>query len=1385
MRPRQEIKKTNLLLLAILSALVLLSPGFLAVLNVPAAYAATTILNVSNNDGSSILPKIAVSEDGENIYLVWQDATPGNNEIFFASSADEGLTFGEPTNISNSDGLSSFPQIAVSGENIHIVWQDTSPADDIFVASSSDGGSSFGEPVNVSNTTNGVSASPQVAVAEDNVFVTWHDSSTGDLEVLFAASDNGAASFGEVINLSNTTDGVSASPQIALSGNGTIHVVWQDTFPASDIFMSSSVNGGANFTEPINISSTEEDGSFSPRVAVNGEAIYVTWQDSSPGNNDIFFASSTDEGSAFNVTNISQNAGLSVSPALIADPGTENVFVTWADNTDTGGAFDIFFASTTDGGSNFSDPSNVSVNSGQSSLPQVHLISGTETVYLSWMDNSLDISNSEIMLGASPDGGETFGCTINVSNNPTSSSIPQLILAPNSETVHVVWQDPIEPGNFEVLLHSGLVPAETSMTIDEVSNTSPKWDLDVVEVAGTVGSGAETTDTVTVDWGDGSATEDIPVDGCDWGPVSHTYPPSALASNPNQLSATLFSANGTQKAAASPAEINVQKHSTTVTLNPVSSVIQGSEVSVVGSLEDADTAEGIGGHNITFSGTGAVGILEQATTETGGDAGAFSTTGTAPNATGSLQSVQAHFAGSDLYEAADSVIRAYDIVSMSAVQFNVTAADPFIDLAGFFAFNATIEFDELLSDGAVFVSECESPASGRYSSLDLCLSISSAVEMAEGTLARVTISYDGKLPEGASPEQVDVFHEELTTDGVAIVDITESRDLDAETVTGRTSTFSSFIAGLALHDPEPAGAHRTQVFLGDGNIANLRDIANFQNSSATATASFDKASYRLSEHPVLTLIDDNGDVDPDKLDIVFAGIKSESSDPDILTITLTENETGSGVFSGSFAFTSDVTSSETGVLHAKAGEELSVRYISGARAEVVIDGITEAGIVQISDSIVDEGVCLKPIGGAINLELIDAQLGPDGLITVSIGYNNSILRGFDPSSFRMVHKLDASWIDVTLSGGVNTDAMTVTGQTNTTGPFSIAVEVDDCSGGAGGGLGRPGTGIVVDFVASLAARSGGGGGGRSSPAAPQVSVQTSISDPVPSGNNVATEVPIIEGGSGGGPNTGGGKGTIKVLFDSVTSPGKVEVTPLAISPDSPGISTVSGDSSQGTIADDPATSFVTAGQIYNISLSSQMAFEGLIDITIPYNESQAITESSIRFLHFNGTSWEDETIALDLQNDTVTGRVSSLSPVVAAIVNDGTFDEEYFEQHPLDRMRSTNSVPVRFFDESTGMELTGAASPKQKIMVVDTTMNLQRAEQDFVYLISVFDSDGVALEITVLEGSLGRGEQADLEAGWTAPGRGIYDFRILVLDSIESTDATMLKQHSSGTIEVK
>ena len=84
-----------------------------------------------------------------NAYVVWEDNTPGNNDIFFRASQGLGTI-----NVSNNTGFSVLPQIAVSGNNVYVIWEDTTPDNvDIFFAVSNNNGISFGTPINLSNNT--------------------------------------------------------------------------------------------------------------------------------------------------------------------------------------------------------------------------------------------------------------------------------------------------------------------------------------------------------------------------------------------------------------------------------------------------------------------------------------------------------------------------------------------------------------------------------------------------------------------------------------------------------------------------------------------------------------------------------------------------------------------------------------------------------------------------------------------------------------------------------------------------------------------------------------------------------------------------------------------------------------------------------------------------------------------------------------------------------------------------------------------------------------------------------------------------------------------------------------------------------------------------------
>ena len=98
--------------------------------------------NISQDNGTSEFPQIAAS--GKNVYVVWEDDINGNKEIYFTSSLDTGSTFGSITNLSENNGTSEFPQIAASGKNVYVVWEDDINGNkEIYFTSSLDTGSTI------------------------------------------------------------------------------------------------------------------------------------------------------------------------------------------------------------------------------------------------------------------------------------------------------------------------------------------------------------------------------------------------------------------------------------------------------------------------------------------------------------------------------------------------------------------------------------------------------------------------------------------------------------------------------------------------------------------------------------------------------------------------------------------------------------------------------------------------------------------------------------------------------------------------------------------------------------------------------------------------------------------------------------------------------------------------------------------------------------------------------------------------------------------------------------------------------------------------------------------------------------------------------------------
>ena len=372
--------------------------------------------NISNNDGDSIVPQIATYKDS--VYTVWLDGTPGNNDIFFSFSDNNGLTFSQPENISNNDGFSASPQITTNKDKIYIVWTDDTPGNnDIFFSFSDNNGLSFSQPENISNN-DGRSLGSQITTDKDDVYIVWRDDTPGNLDIFFSFSDNNGLSFSQPENISNN-DGDSGRSNIA-TDKDNIYIVWQDDTPGNnEIFFSFSDNNGLSFSQPENISNN--DGlSESPQIAIDKDKIYVVWVDNTPDNRDIFFSFSDNNGFSFSQPdNISNNDGDSFEPKMATNK--DDVYIVWTDITP--GNLDIFFSFSDNNGFSFSQPDNISNNDGFSASPQID--TNTDNIYIVWQDDTP--GNEEISFSFSDNNGLSFSQPDNISNNDGSSTGPQIV----------------------------------------------------------------------------------------------------------------------------------------------------------------------------------------------------------------------------------------------------------------------------------------------------------------------------------------------------------------------------------------------------------------------------------------------------------------------------------------------------------------------------------------------------------------------------------------------------------------------------------------------------------------------------------------------------------------------------------------------------------------------------------------------------------------------------------------------------------------------------------------------------------------------------------------------------------------------------------------------
>ena len=449
--------------IAFLISIILLHsfPHFLPSNVVAQASQLSKPINMSNSTAISHSPLLAVSRGtnlvgNDSVYVAWTDDSAGNGDVYFKRSVDNGTTFGSTQNLSHNPGNSTAAQMAAYRDNVYVVWEDASTGNgDIYFRKSTDSGISFGTVENLSNNTS-ISDSFDMAISGSHVYVVWSDNSTGNGDIYLRKSIDNGTTFGTKENLSND-NGRSYGAQIVISENN-IYVVWNDGSTGNgDVYFKRSVDNGTTFGSTQNLSHNPGN-STAAQMAASRDNVYVVWEDASTGNGDIYFKASSDNGTKFGgQKSLARNNGSSFNPQLAVSPNNI-IYGMWQDDTqydrsknttsDTR-AVDVLYRVSLDSGRNFTTRNIIGGDIGdtadfaQITTANNEAYSGKNNdAYVVWTDilKYRQPFSYELFYQTITNNGTTLSDPTNLSNSDGNSITPTIAVS-DQNNVYVVWRD--------------------------------------------------------------------------------------------------------------------------------------------------------------------------------------------------------------------------------------------------------------------------------------------------------------------------------------------------------------------------------------------------------------------------------------------------------------------------------------------------------------------------------------------------------------------------------------------------------------------------------------------------------------------------------------------------------------------------------------------------------------------------------------------------------------------------------------------------------------------------------------------------------------------------------------------------------------------------------
>jgi BNR repeat-like domain len=229
--------------------------------------------------------------------------------------------------------------------------------------------------------------------------------------------------------------GTSQYPVIALDSSGKIHVVWEDSTPGNaEIYYNKSKDGGATWTTSKRLTWTS---TYSHRPALGVDlsgGLHVFWDDDAAGNTEIYHKRSTDGGDAWTAARrLTWTTGHSFVPAMAVD-SSGDLHVVWSDATP--GNHEIYHKKSTDQGATWTTSHRITWNAGFSISPKIGADS-SGNLHVVWQDDTP--GHWEVYYARSANGGASWTASRRLTWSSVLSCYPA-IGVDSFGRLHVVWQ---------------------------------------------------------------------------------------------------------------------------------------------------------------------------------------------------------------------------------------------------------------------------------------------------------------------------------------------------------------------------------------------------------------------------------------------------------------------------------------------------------------------------------------------------------------------------------------------------------------------------------------------------------------------------------------------------------------------------------------------------------------------------------------------------------------------------------------------------------------------------------------------------------------------------------------------------------------------------------